>query len=358
MDGPPPTTDLQAIVAAATSRPPSRTHDVEGDLVTVVIPAKDEEAAIGACLRSVLAQDWPHLQVLVVDGASSDSTVAVVTALAARDPRVELLVNPRGIIPASLNLAVRHARGRWLVRIDAHASVPPDYVRTAVAHLSTGRWGGVGGRKDGIGGGPSGDAIAAAMASRFGVGGSTYHHGTVAQSVEHIPFGAYPLSVVRELGGWDEDLRVNQDFEFDYRVRSAGHQLLFDPALVIKWENRQTVAALFQQYRRYGRGKVKVASKHPRSLRPRHLAAPALVLLLATAAAAGTVRPRVGLGLAAPYGLALAVATARTAPQVSGAGQRARLVAAFAAMHVGWGLGFYQGLRDVAVSRGTRSNAG
>jgi succinoglycan biosynthesis protein ExoA len=191
-------------------------------MVTVVIPARNEEAAIGPCLDSVLAQDWTNLQVIVVDGASEDATAAIVTKIAERDPRVELLHNPRGIIPASLNLAVSSAKGEWLVRIDAHATVPSDYVRRAAEHLQTGRYGGVGGRKDGVGRTPAGKAIAAVMASRFGVGGSTYHHGTTVTEVEHVPFGAYPVAVIRAVGGWDEQLRVNQDFEFDHRVREAG----------------------------------------------------------------------------------------------------------------------------------------
>ena len=320
------------------------------DLVTVVIPARDEERAIEACVESVLRQDYGNLQVVVVDGASTDRTGEIVQQIAARDRRVELLVNPRAIIPVSLNLALAAARGPWLVRIDAHATVPPDYVRRAVEHLRTGRWGGVGGRKDGVGRTPAGRAVAAAMASRFGVGGSTYHYGTVEQSVEHVPFGAYPVDVARELGGWDEALRVNQDFEFDHRVRQSGRELLFDPKLVIEWESRQSVRELFSQYRRYGRGKVRVAAKHPASLRPRHLAAPALVASWAVGAALAARSPRAAAAAVAPYAVGLAAASALTARDLDPAA-RPHVPAAFAAMHVGWGLGFWQGVAQLVGER-------
>ncbi len=112
------------------------------ELVTVVVPARNEEANLGLCLSSILGQDWRNLQVLVVDGASTDGTGAIVQSFARRDHRVELLVNPRRTIPASLNLALRAARGSWLIRVDAHASVPPDYVRRLVHHLESGDWGG------------------------------------------------------------------------------------------------------------------------------------------------------------------------------------------------------------------------
>ena len=317
------------------------------DLVTVVIPARNEENAIGACLDSILAQHHRELQVIVVDGASDDRTTDIVREYSARDPRVELLVNPDRIIPRSLNLAVAHARAKWLVRVDAHAHVPPNYVGLALQHLRTGRWGGVGGRKDGVGGGAAGDAIAAAMASRFGVGGSTYHHGTTVRTVEHVPFGAYPVDVVRELGGWDESLRVNQDFEFDYRVRASGRELLFDPDLVIYWENRTSLKALFSQYHRYGKGKAKVAQKHPASLRPRHLTAPALVTLLSASGLVATRDRRLAGLLLTPYLLALTAASTTTARKVPTAA-RPYVAPAFVAMHVGWGSGFLQGAFGLA----------
>jgi hypothetical protein len=178
------------------------------------------------------------------------------------------------------------------------------------------------------------------MASRFGVGGSTYHHGMAPQDVEHVSFGAYPLDLVRRLGGWDERLRVNQDFEFGHRVRLSGHRILFDPRLEIAWECRQSVGDLFRQYRRYGGGKVTVIRLHPASASPRHFAAPALVLSWLLAAGLAPRHPRPAAALVGPYVLALGVASARVASRLDTAEERAFVPAAFLAMHAGWGLGF------------------
>lgn len=340
--------DPLAVAPASSAHPtPEQTPLAAPDappLVTVVIPALDEEHHIGACLDSVLAQTYPHLEVLVVDGGSRDRTREVVASYAARDRRVRLLDNPERTVPHALNRAVAVCRGRYLVRVDAHATVPADYVARAVAHLSTGRWGGVGGRKDGVGRTPAGRAIAAAMASPFGVGGSRYHYGTSPTTVDHVPFGAYPVDVIRELGGWDPELAVNQDFEFDYRLRRAGYRLLFDPALRIDWECRQSVPALFRQYRRYGRGKTLVVRRHPRSLKPRHLLPPALVVWLTAAVVVAPWQPLVAAAAVAPYLAGVAAASILTAPKVAGWRARAWLPAAFAAMHVGWGLGVWQGI--------------
>src|SRR5439155_15949967 len=109
---------------------------------------------------------------------ATDGYVGIVSQYSARDSRIELVHNPRSTIPSSLNAALNAARGRWLIRVDAHSTISPGYVSRAVTHLRTGRWGGVGGRKVGVGTTPAGRAIAAAIASRFGAGNSTYHYGT------------------------------------------------------------------------------------------------------------------------------------------------------------------------------------
>jgi cellulose synthase/poly-beta-1,6-N-acetylglucosamine synthase-like glycosyltransferase len=319
--------------------------DVE-DLVTVVIPALNEEHFLGDCLDSVTAQDYGLLQIVVVDGGSNDRTVQVVEQRMSDDPRIELVRNHRPSIPTSLNLALEQARGRWLVRVDAHSTVGPDYVRRAVEHLREDSWGGVGGRKDGVGRTSAGRAIAVAMGSRFGVGNSTYHHGTSVQEVDHLPFGAYPVDVVRSMNGWDEDLVANEDFEFDYRLRQAGMRLLFDPAMVIRWHCRQSIGDLFRQYQRYGRGKVDVVQRHPESMSVRHFAPPAMVAYLAFAALLNARRPGRLLAMVAPYLVAVSAASVPTGRKLDSWEDRAHVPLAFMAMHIGWGLGFWSGVRS------------
>lgn len=312
------------------------------DLVTVVVPARDEQDFIGACLDSVIAQDHVDLQIIVVDSDSSDATAAVVQDRQVRDPRIELLRAPGPGISVALNTGLAAARGRWLVRVDAHSTVGPDYVTQAVSRLSSGRWGGVGGWKSGVGVTPAGRAVAAAMSSRFGVGGSVYHYGTHPAEVDHVPFGAYPTALLRELGGWDPAIAANEDFELDQRIRGAGYSLLFEPRLVIDWHCRQSVGELFVQYRRYGAGKLPVALRHKRSVRPRHLLPPALVGYLGVAALVALRHPAWSAAAVAPYAGAVAAASLATGRRLETGRERLHLPGAFVAMHVGWGLGFWQ----------------
>jgi hypothetical protein len=195
-----------------------------------------------------------------------------------------------------------------------------------------------------------GKAIAAAMGSPFGVGNSTYHHGTAVQSVDHIPFGAYPKSVIEELGGWDETVPVNQDFEFDYRVRRAGYELLFDPKLRIDWECRQSIVALWRQYRRYGRGKARVIRLHPESAAIRHLVAPGLVGLLGLASLVALVRPKWAAAMVAPYVGVVIAGTASISKTVEPRVLK-YVPAALVSMHVGQGLGFWEGAAGIAATR-------
>ncbi len=316
----------------------------DDELVTVVIPALDEESFVGQCLDSVSDQDYTALQILVVDGGSTDGTVGVVRSRMAEDDRIELLHNPRRSIPSSLNIALRHARAKWLVRIDAHSTVDVGYIGTAVGLLRRGTWAAVGGRKDGVGRVPAGRAIAAAMSSRFGVANSTYHFGTSVQEIDHVPFGAYRVEDVLQVGGWDERLVANEDFELDYRLRQAGMRLLFDPRMVIHWQCRQSIRALYSQYRRYGKSKVDVARLHPASMCIRHFVPPAFVAYVGVAALLGVRRPAWSLVMTMPYLVALTAASAIAGRRLDSAGDRAYVPLAFGAMHFGWGVGFWSGM--------------
>lgn len=311
-----------------------------------MVPARNESGFLSDCLSSVQAQDYPDLQIVVVDSASTDSTADIVRAHQRDDQRIELVQVDRPGIPVALNRGLAAARGRWLVRVDAHSTVPENYVRTAVTRLREGRWAGVGGRKDGVGRTPAGRAVAVAMSSRLAVGNSTYHFGTRAQEVDHLPFGSYPVALVRELGGWDETLVANEDFELDYRLRGRGGHLLFDPdpSLAIAWHCRQSIEDLFRQYVRYGRGKVDVALLHPDSMGPRHFAPPLFIAYVGAALAVGLRRPRRAQAMLAPYAVSLLVESVRLAPRLDRPAEQLRVPAAITAMHVGWGLGFWSGL--------------
>jgi glycosyltransferase involved in cell wall biosynthesis len=302
--------------------------------VTVVVPARNEAATIEAALESVLAQDFPgELEIVVADGSSTDGTREIVERIAADEPRIRIVDNRAGETPSALNAALAVARGRWLVRIDAHSHVPRDYVRRLVEHLQSGRCEGVGGRKVAVGRGPFGRAVAAAHGSHFGIGDSRYHFDGRPEYVDHVPFGAYRVDLARRIGGWEERFRRNQDSEFDCRYVEAGGRLLLDPGIEVEWEVRETPARLARQYFEYGTWRCRTVARHPHSLHARFLAPPLLVTALAAGAAFSWTRPgRVVLGtVGGAYLGFLAVGASRLGP---------RGALALACMHLPWGAGF------------------
>lgn len=348
-------------------------------LVTVVMPVLNEERSVVDAVGSVLGQTFTDIELLVVDGDSTDATAERVLTVARTEPRLRLLRNPARTIPHALNVAMAAAQGHYLARVDGHASVNDTYLERAVAALAADpQVAAVGGRRIGVAVTDGGVAVAAALSSRFGVGDSINHYADVAQDTDHASFGVFRLDVLRSVGGWDEDLLVNEDVDIDHRILARGHRIRFDPDMHIYWHVRESVPALARQYRRYGRGKAAMVRKNGhRAVRLRHLAPPALVVILAAAAVTAV------LGwwafaavLAGPYALALGVATVLTLrggdriqppPDRSadvGTAERGsphsdadrtedavgrrpgplRLAAAFMAMHLGWGLGFLEGL--------------
>jgi len=316
-------------------------------LVSVVIPILNEVRTIDDTLTSVLGQTYRQIEVLAVDGMSDDGTIARLQAWAERDARVRILPNPRKAIPVALNIALEAAEGLFLVRVDAHSTIPDDYVERMVAHLQGGEVAGVGAKKTALGGPPNGQAIAAALGSPFGVGGSAYHYATEPTETDHIPFGAYRIDLARQLGGWDERLVANEDFEFDVRVRKAGGKLFLDPSVEVLWKCRSRIRDLAAQYRRYGRGKADVAFLHPSEVRLRHLAPPVAVAAITASAVlvpwVPILLPIVGggyivavLGLSMPIGRKLENR------------DKLRVPAALAAMQLAWGWGMWEGLARIA----------
>lgn len=317
-----------------------------GGRVTVLMPVRNEEEHVVAAVRSVLDQSCQPREVLVIDALSTDRTVERVASIG--DDRVRVLSNPRRTIPAALNIGLAEAGGDVVARVDAHAQVNREYLEIGLGHLRDDDVAAVGGIRIAVAQSPTGQAIAAALSSPFGVGNSINHYADAAQDTDHASFGLYRTEVARAVGGWDENLLVNEDVDFDHRIRQAGHRIRFDPGMHILWHVRETLPDFARQYRRYGRGKAAMVRKNGRSaVRLRHLAAPALVGLLAAGGTAALVR-RPGLAASAvlPYAAALGLATVRTAGahQASVPVARTRLIGAFATMHLTWGLGFLEGM--------------
>lgn len=311
--------------------------------VTVAIAVLNEERHIAPCLDAVARQTYEGIvEVLVIDGGSSDMTREVV---AAREG-VTLLSNPRRIQSCALNLALARARGDIFVRIDGHCLVAPDYVERCVDALARTGAAIVGGAMRVEAAGALQRGIAGAMRSRLGAGPARFHLGGASGWVDTVYLGAYPTKLALACGGYAEDLAVNEDAEFAYRMRRHGG-IWLDEAIRSTYTPRSSLIGLGRQFFRYGRFRAATVRRHPGSLAPRQLAAPALVLGLAS-----PWRASVAAAYLSVVGTRSIVLARRDAP----AG--AAMAGAFPAMHLPWGVGFVLGLvidpLAAAVGRYTR----
>lgn len=321
--------------------------------VSIIMPVRNEAASLDATLASVCAQATDaSIEVIVVDDHSTDSSRSIVGRWVAQDERVRLVSSPRRGIPQTLNRGLEAARGRYLVRVDGHSIVPPGYVRGLLDHIRSGACEGAGGHKRAVGQGPFGRAVAAAHGSRFGIGDSKYHYTQRQELVDHIPFGAYVTKRARAIGGWDEELSTNEDYDFDFRYQQAGGRLLFDPAIVVDWRVRETPARLAHQYYAYGRGKFRALARHPSSLHLRWLVPPTLVVSLAAGTLLSWTRPgRVFLAVVGgSYALFLVVGAAILGSRV-GTRLAPHAALALGIMHLSWGTGFLGSAAKTALGR-------
>ncbi len=311
--------------------------------ISIVIPVRNEVETIAATLESCLDQTYSgSLEIVVADAQSDDGTRQIVQKYAA-EHAVRLVPNPAQITPAGLNAAIAASTGEVIVRCDAHSVLPPRYVETAVEILEHTDAGNVGGVQRAVGVHPMQRGIACAMTNPLGVGDARFHRGGSPGEVDTVYLGVFRRSVLADVGGFDEALERNQDYELNIRIRNAGHTVWFDPNLEVVYVPRNSLSSLWRQYHDYGKWKRRVVGMHPSSMRSRQAAPPILVLGLAIAVTLLPSRLRpFGAAVLASYGALLGAAGLYEAARTR---DPAGLLAApaIATMHIAWGTGFLSG---------------
>lgn len=318
--------------------------------VSVVVPARDCASLLPECLAAIDSQTYRGpLDVTVALAPSTDGTEQVLAA-ASLALRLRVIHNPAGTTPAGLNAAVAASEGEIVARVDAQSRLRPDYIELAVAAMARTGAANVGGVQRPVGAAGLPGVIAAAQASSFGGGPAPFRRGRHEGPADTVYLGVFDRAALESVGGFDETLDRNQDYELNWRLRQQGRIVWLDPRLVVTYVPRTDYTGLARQYFSYGAWKRTVLLRHPRSLRFRQLAAPALTVGLAASAvelARGNLR-----GTAVPllYIGATTIAAARLRPALPAARDRLRAAAAFAVMHLAWGTGIL-----VGPARGRRS---
>jgi cellulose synthase/poly-beta-1,6-N-acetylglucosamine synthase-like glycosyltransferase len=230
--------------------------------VSIVIPCRNEENYIAACVDSMLQQDYPSIEVLVCDGMSDDGTRNVLEKYS-DNPKVRVLDNHARVTPIALNLGIQNAKGDIIIIFGAHATMNVDYVSKSVETFTIDdKIGCVGGVLNQVDENEDAAVISKAMSSVFGVGNAHFRTGTKSGFVDTVAFGAYKKEVFEKVGFFDDELVRNQDDEFNFRVLKGGYKIYLNPEIQADYYVRGNFQKLWRQYYQYGYWKVYVNRKH------------------------------------------------------------------------------------------------
>ena len=323
--------------------------------VSIVIPCRNEKDHIENCMRSVLAQESPPggFEVIIADGMSDDGTREILERLREKDSRLRIVDNHGFIVSTGLNSAIQMARGKFILRLDAHTEYSSDYVRQCLFVLQETKADNVGGPWIATGKGLLGQAIATAFQSPFAVGSSRSHNPRYEGIVDTVYLGCWPREVFDRVGLFDEELVRNQDDEFNLRLTRAGGKIWQSPRIKCWYQTRGSLKALFKQYMQYGYWKVRLIQKHKLPASIRHLIPGCFVLSLVTLPIMSFWWSHVAwawLGLVATYLICNIVASLMTASR-GGWKLFALLPLVFGCYHFAYGYGFLWGVLNFVILR-------
>ena len=313
--------------------------------VTVLIPMRNERDNIALCLDSVLLNDYPsdQIEVLVIDGASTDTSIDIVNEYAKHHQSIHVLTNLKRFQAAALNLGLKRAKGDLVLRLDAHTVYAKDYISRCVELLLSRNASNVGGVQRAVGNTYFTKAVATTINSRLVIGDAKFRYADKEMWVDTVYLGAWQKQTLESLNGFDERWVVNEDYELNYRLRRTGGKILLSPTVQSWYTVRNSQISLARQYFRYGYWRVKTLVSHPESARWRQLAPAILTVGLTVSPLAYLLNWMLGIMIPILYFLYLTIATSEI-----GWTSRLRYIPILpiivTTIHLSMGLGFLLGL--------------
>ena len=230
-------------------------------LVTVIIPAWNEERVIESSVRRILASDYGAMEVIVADDGSKDRTSEVVAAAFGDDPRVRLMTMVNGGKASALNRALAVASGEIIVALDADTQFEPKTITRLVRWFENDRVGAVAGNAKV---GNRVNLVTRWQAVEY----------VTAQNIERraltrfaaimvVPgaVGAWRRSALAEVGGYPEDT-LAEDQDLTIAIQRRGWKVCYDEEAVAWTEAPETLGALSKQRFRWAFGTLQCLWKH------------------------------------------------------------------------------------------------
>jgi len=219
--------------------------------VTIIIPCRNEKKFIGKCLDSLIAQDYPKdkLEILVLNGMSTDKTKTVVEGYGRKHPFIKILDNPNKTSPCALNIGIKNSTGELIIHMGAHSTYQPNYVSKSVNYLIEYGADNVGGILLTL---PASNtliakAIALVLSNRFGTGNAFFRLGSDKPIwVDTVLGGCYIIEMLLKVGLYNEKLTRSQDMEMNMRIKKAGGKILLAPDIIAYYYPTSTLKEFFK----------------------------------------------------------------------------------------------------------------
>lgn len=230
-------------------------------MVTVLIPAFNEEKVIVTTVERILASDYPGMEVLVIDDGSSDHTASIVRSHFARDPRVVVTSIPNGGKANALNVGLAQARGEVIVALDADTQFNADTISRLVRWFSDPEIGAVAGNAKV---GNRINMITRWQALEYIVAQNLERRALAAlDTLTVVPgaVGAWRRDVLLALGGFPADT-LAEDQDLTIAIQTRGYRVHFDPTAIAWTEAPATVRALAKQRFRWAYGTLQCLWKY------------------------------------------------------------------------------------------------
>lgn len=319
--------------------------------VSVAVVAYNEEKTLPLLLDDLCAQDYPHekTEILLIDSMSTDRTRDIMESFQRKDSgfsRIQVLENPEKLIPCGHNVALKYYSGDALVRVDAHVSLPADFISKSVEGLMGG--------EDVYGGivesvadsdAPFAQTLLLAENSAFCGGAAGFRRLTEKAYVKTLAFALYRREVFEKVGSYHPLLPRSEDNDMNYRVRQAGYRLCCDPNIHSIRFSRSTFGKLLKQKYFNGYWIGKTMGINPKCFSVYHFVPFVFVLgILFTAILAVLGHPLLAVLMWGAYALADLAVSAKEMTERPFSATNLLLPVLFLLLHLSYGFGTLIGL--------------
>lgn len=232
--------------------------------VSILLPLRNEGRNIAECLTGLLDNDYPldKIEILVIDGESSDDTIEIVKSFQDRIT-IKVFSNPLRVPYTGLNIGLQNASGELIMRVDARSMIPKNYISTCVRTLLETGADNVGGVQKQYGTTPIQKAIALATSHPFGVGNAQFRLGNKSGYVDTVYLGCFRKKLFDTLGEFDADGPViSEDSSLNKRIIDNGGKVYLNKDIVIRYPAKDSFSSLLKQYYIYGGAKAHIVLKY------------------------------------------------------------------------------------------------